>query len=120
MSKSPKDILKTITQIKINGSLWLEADGNHFFGPGPVELLDLIEKTGSISEAAKEMKMSYKKAWELVNKLNAQTTAPVVVPRVGGEKGGGSTITDEARMLIKYHQRLRERFATFLADETNR
>ena len=118
MDKLPKDILKQEPAIKVNGSLWLEADGKRFFGPGPVELLERIAETGSISEAARRMKMSYKKAWELVNTLNAQSVNPVVVPRTGGEHGGGSIVTDEARELIEYHRELRKRFAAFLAEET--
>ena len=120
MEKRVKNIFKQNITIKVNGSLWLESADQHFFGPGPVELLERIAETGSISEAAKAMKMSYKKAWELVNTLNTQTVNPVVIPRTGGEKGGGSTITDEAMELIKYHRRLRERFAAFLAAETER
>jgi len=118
--KSIKGILKQQPGIKVSGSLWLEAGGKPFFGPGPVELLEGIAETGSISEAAKKMRMSYKKAWELVNTLNEQAINPLVIPRTGGEKGGGSTITDEARELIKYHRELRERFAAFLAAETEK
>jgi len=118
MDASIKSILKNIQSIKVNGSLWLESADGHFFGPGPVELLERIADTGSISEAAKQMKMSYKKAWELVNRLNAETNKPVVIPKAGGEKGGGSTITEEAMELIKYHRQLRVRFAAFLDEET--
>jgi molybdate transport system regulatory protein len=120
MDKTIKTILKGELDIKVNGSLWLQSDGKHFFGPGPVELLERIAETGSISEAAKGMSMSYKKAWELINTLNMQTVTPVVIPRTGGEKGGGSTITDEARELISYHHELRQRFAAFLEEETKR
>lgn len=118
MAKSIKDILKKELEIKVNGSLWLEADGERFLGPGPIELLQRIADTGSISSAAKEMKMSYKKAWELIHHLNAHTAAPVVLLQTGGEKGGGSTITDEAMELIKYHRRLRKRFEAFLEKES--
>jgi len=118
MPSSIKDILKEEPAVKVNGSLWLESGGKRFFGPGPVELLERIAETGSISEAAKAMKMSYKKAWELVNALNERSTKPLVIPRTGGEHGGGSTITDDARELISYHRDLRQRFAAFLAEET--
>lgn len=120
MNKKIKAILKEDISVKVNGSLWLESEGKHFFGPGPVELLERIAETGSISEAAKQMQMSYKKAWELVNALNTQTQSPVVIPRTGGEKGGGSTITGEAKELISYHRDLRKRFAAFLEEETQR
>lgn len=120
MDKTIKTILKGDLDIKVNGSLWLQSDGKHFFGPGPVELLERISETGSISEAAKGMNMSYKKAWELINTLNMQTVNPVVIPRTGGEKGGGSTITEEAMELIGYHREMRKRFAAFLEEETRR
>jgi molybdate transport system regulatory protein len=118
MDTSIKNILKNNHTIKVNGSLWLESADGHFFGPGPVELLERIAETGSINMAAKEMNMSYKKAWALVNALNAQTSTPVVIPQTGGKKGGGSTVTGEAMEMIKYHRLLRQRFADFLEKET--
>ncbi len=120
MANSIKNILKNNHSVKVNGSLWLESADGHFFGPGPVELLELIAETGSINMAAKAMNMSYKKAWALVNVLNTQTSTPVVIPQTGGKKGGGSTITREAMELVKYHRLLRERFKDFLENETQR
>lgn len=120
MAKGIKNILKKNISVKVTGSLWLESRNGAFFGPGPVELLERIADTGSINKAAKEMKMSYKKAWELVSVLNAQAASPVVIAQSGGEKGGGSTITEEAMELIKYHRQLRERFKVFLEKETQR
>src|SRR5580658_3120367 len=106
MTKSVKHILKKDILIKVNGRIWLESDEERFFGPGPLELLEQIADTGSISNAAKAMKMSYKKAWELINHLNTQTDIPVVIPHAGGEKGGGSTLTPEALELISYYKAL--------------
>ena len=118
MDKSIKDILRKDLAAKVNGSLWLEAGGERFFGPGPVELLERIAETGSISAAAKAMSMSYKKAWALINHLNAQTAIPMVIAQIGGEKGGGSVVTPEAIELISYHRALRKRFIDFLEKET--
>lgn len=120
MANSIKHILKKELDIKVGGKIWLESAGERFFGPGPLELLEKIEETGSISHAAKAMNMSYKKAWELINHLNDQTNSPVVVPQAGGEKGGGSTLTPEGLELIKYYQALRKRFKTFLAEESDK
>lgn len=120
MANSIKHILKKELDIKVGGKIWLESTGERFFGPGPLELLEKIEETGSISHAAKAMNMSYKKAWELINHLNNQTNFPVVVPQAGGEKGGGSTLTPEGVELIKYYQALRKRFKTFLTEESER
>jgi len=118
MAKSIKHILKKELNIKVGGKLWLESEGERFFGPGPMELLEKIEETGSISNAAKAMNMSYKKAWELINHLNGQTNSPVVIPQTGGEKGGGSTLTPEGLELIQYYKALRKRFKTFLENES--
>jgi molybdate transport system regulatory protein len=118
MTRSIQHIIKKEATYKVNGSLWVEMEGERFFGPGRVELLERIEETGSISQAAKQMRMSYKKAWEMITALNTQTERPLVHLQTGGEKGGGSTITDEARELIAFHRQLRERFAAFLEKET--
>lgn len=114
-----RDIL-TNGEFRVNGSLWLEGNGTRFFGPGPVELLQLIEETGSINQAAKKMGMSYKKAWEIVNRLNEIVGSPMVITATGGEKGGGSSLSDEAKELIEWYVSLRERFKLFMKDETEK
>ncbi|MBO9561673.1 MAG: LysR family transcriptional regulator [Niastella sp.] len=117
MKKSVKHIFKK-GKYKVNGSLWIEGDGTRFWGPGPVELLGHIDATGSINQAAQKMGMSYKKAWEIVNRLNGMATNPMVITATGGEKGGGSSISAEAKEMIAYHKGLRERFKQFLEEET--
>ncbi len=112
-----RDIL-TNGEFRVNGSLWLEGNGTRFFGPGPVELLQLIEETGSINQAAKKMGMSYKKAWEIVNRLNEIVGSPLVITATGGEKGGGSSLSDEAKQLIEWYVSLRERFKQFMVQES--
>ena len=113
-----KSLLNSDAAYKISGKLWIECNGKKFFGPGPVELLTYIEQTGSINKAAKEMNMSYKQAWEIINVLNELAAHPLVITQSGGEKGGGSVITEEAKRLIDYHKQLRERFDAFLEKET--
>ena len=120
MARSIKRFLKKGFNFQVTGSLWIECEGERFLGPGKVELLERIADTGSINKAAKQMGMSYKKAWGMVKILNRQTAKPFVIVQTGGEKGGGSTLTEEAWQLIKYHRLLRERFTGFLKKETNR
>jgi len=117
-SSSKSSVLQKNAVYKVTGSLWIECNGERFFGPGRVELLERIDATGSINKAARQMGMSYKKAWEMINALNSQTSRPFVITQTGGEKGGGSVITDEAKELITYHKQLRKRFAEFLEKET--
>jgi molybdate transport system regulatory protein len=118
MANSLKNILKKNLSFKVNGSLWLECGGKKYFGPGPMELLEKIAKTGSINKAARQMGMSYKKAWEIINRLNKNAALPLVKTQSGGEKGGGSVISLEAKQLIAYHIKLRKKFLTFLEKQT--
>jgi molybdate transport system regulatory protein len=121
MANSISNILKrNKSEYKVSGSLWIEYERERFFGPGRVELLRRIEQTGSINKAAKAMKMSYKKAWEMIDTLNRQAAIPMVIVKTGGEHGGGSQITKEARDLIRYHDALRRRFVAFLEKETRK
>lgn len=117
MEKKVKKLLKE-GDFRVNGSLWVEGDSQRFFGPGPVELLELIGKTGSISKAAKAMGMSYKKAWDIVTRINGMAAEPFVTTSIGGEDGGGSTISAEAKEMITWYRELRERFRLFLEKES--
>jgi molybdate transport system regulatory protein len=120
MKKTLTQVLKKKGNFRVNGSLWIEGNGKSFLGPGPVELLQYIDETGSINKAAMKMKMSYKKALGLIHALNEQADSPVVLVQSGGDNGGGSVITDAAKEMIKYHIGLRKRFKTFLETETKK
>lgn len=73
-------------------------------GPGKAELLSLIHQFGSISAAAKQMKMSYRRAWELVEVMNQSFDQPLVSSSVGGTHGGGATLTEFGHQVLKtYH-----------------
>ncbi|MFH1603649.1 MAG: winged helix-turn-helix domain-containing protein [Pseudomonadota bacterium] len=63
-------------------------------GPGKADLLDAIGRTGSISAAGREMGMSYRRAWMLVDALNASFAKPLVATATGGQRGGGAQLTD--------------------------
>jgi molybdate transport system regulatory protein len=85
---------------------WIDIDGVRFFGPGRAELLSLIDKSGSIVKAAKAMGMSYKKAWDMVDEMNTRGKKPLVVARKGGDKGGGTELTDTGRKMIARYEKL--------------
>jgi molybdate transport system regulatory protein len=67
---------------------WIDVDGEKFFGPGPAELLQLVEETGSIASAAKSMGMSYKKAWGIITNMNTKSLKPLVISHKGGKIAG--------------------------------
>lgn len=62
-------------------------------GPGKADLLDAIAATGSISQAAKQLGMSYRRAWLLVDTMNQCFSTPLVATKTGGAQGGGTQLT---------------------------
>jgi molybdate transport system regulatory protein len=76
----------------------LEADGR--IGPGKVELLENIAAYGSISAGARQMGMSYKHAWVLVEDMNRLFGKPVVAATRGGQRGGGSELTPVGLAIV--------------------
>jgi molybdate transport system regulatory protein len=86
-------------------------------GPGKVWLLEAIAQTGSLSAAAAELGMSYKRAWLLLQSLNDLFDAPLAVMTKGGRGGGGSaTVTDRGRQVIAAFRNA-ERKATLAATQ---
>lgn len=69
-------------------------------GPGKADLLERITETGSIAAAGREMGMSYKRAWQLVETMNAMFRAPVVESTRGGSKGGGAVVTATGHAVL--------------------
>jgi molybdate transport system regulatory protein len=74
------------------------------FGPGKAQLLRAILELGSISAAAKTMKMSYKRAWDLVAEMNEAFQEPLVVTKIGGNHGGGAEVTPFGRQILSVYQ----------------
>lgn len=97
---------------------WIDVDGVKFFGPGPAELLELIEEVGSIAKAEKKMGMSYKKAWDLVDKLNESGRKPYVISRKGGEKGGGAELTETGKKVVSKYRSLTAKLNAIVKRDT--
>ena len=73
-------------------------------GPGKAELLEGIRDTGSIAAAGRRMGMSYKRAWALVEEMNAAFRAPLVSSARGGAGGGGAQLTPEGREVLEAYR----------------
>ena len=73
-------------------------------GPGKIALLETIDRTGSLSQAARDLGMSYRRAWQLLSSLNTSFREPVVVTATGGRGGGGARITPFGRELINRYR----------------
>ena len=86
--------------------LRMDIGGTARLGPGKIELLEAIRDTGSISAAGRRMKMSYKRAWLLVDSLNQAFQHPVVLAQHGGKAGGGAALTPFGAELVARYRRV--------------
>jgi molybdate transport system regulatory protein len=75
-------------------------------GPGKARLLESIRDTGSISAAAREMGMSYKRAWLLLDSINQAFDEPAVIAVSGGQRGGGAALTTLGSELLTRYRRI--------------
>ena len=86
-------------------------------GPGKADLLDAIARSGSISAAARDMGMSYRRAWMLVETMNQSFKDPLVATAAGGKGGGGAKITENGRDVLRRYREMEEKAALSVQDE---
>lgn len=86
--------------------VWAERNGQALLGPGRVELLEGIDRWHSISAAARQMGMSYRHAWLLVQSANEAAGEPLVVTATGGTHGGGARLTEQGRWAVAAYREL--------------
>ena len=89
-------------------------------GPGKAKLLESIRDTGSISAAAREMGMSYKRAWQLLDSLNTAFEPAVVMTTLGGPGGGGARLTDFGHELLERYRRMERQAQAMVGEDLER
>jgi len=94
--------------MKFGYKLWLEESNKKIFGQGPMELLKKIDELGSLRKASIHMNMSYSKAWNLIKDLEDSLSLEILDKKIGGQQGGGSSLTEEARNLIDAYSNFSE------------
>lgn len=92
-------------------------DSGLVIGPGKVDLLEHVRDTGSISAAGRRMKMSYRRAWDLVDAMNQHFDTPVVETSKGGAGGGGARLTAMGEEVIARYRRIQAQAAEALDAE---
>jgi molybdate transport system regulatory protein len=88
-----------------------------YLGPGKIALMELISKYGSISAAGKDMGMSYRRAWLLVDEINQIFREPLVEKKMGGSGGGGARLTKLGRDIVGRYRAIEGAAATASAAE---
>ncbi|MFV0237858.1 MAG: winged helix-turn-helix domain-containing protein [Flavobacteriales bacterium] len=104
-------------KFKVKSRIWIESEEGVFLGEGRIHLLRLVDELGSISKAAKELKMSYKKAWFLLDSMNKQAPMLILMKKTGGKNGGGAELTKYGKKIIHDFEQLNSSCWGFLEDE---
>ncbi|WP_036171373.1 TOBE domain-containing protein [Massilia sp. 9096] len=106
--------------IALQGTVWMTVGGENFGGPGRVELLARIAETGSISQAAKAIGMSYKGAWDAIDAMNNLAGEALVERLTGGKGGGGTRLTARGEQLVRNFRLIDQVHRDFVAQLNQR
>ncbi len=96
MAKPPQIVVRFRVDLSHNCSI----------GIGKIELLEAIMRSGSISKAAREVGMSYRRAWLLVEDMKVNLDEAVVESSTGGARGGGARVTAFGKQMLASYRRL--------------
>jgi len=94
--------------VRVQFRLRFMLDDSIALGPGKIALLESIEKTGSISAAARDHEMSYRRAWLLIEQMNACFDQALVTTATGGRGGGGASLSELGQDLVRLYREAEE------------
>ncbi len=101
--------------MEVQGNVWLTVGGEKLGGPDRLALLAAIAEHGSITAAAKAVKMSYKGAWDAIDAMNNLAGEPLVERLAGGKGGGGTRLTQRGAQLVDNFRKIDEAHRQFVA-----
>jgi molybdate transport system regulatory protein len=104
--KSPK--------LEVHGRFWVERGHHAFIGRGRIDLLEKINASHSIAEAARQLGMSYKTAWDMISAMNNLADHPLVVRVKGGRQGGGTVLTEYGQQVIVNYRAMEQEYGAML------
>lgn len=93
-------------KMKIRSKIWLDIDGQPVFSEGREALLKAIDRYGSINQAAKNIGITYRRAWSYIKAMEERMGVVFVERHVGGRRGGGAKLTSAARDFLHKYGRL--------------
>ena len=103
---------KKSAEFRLRARLRVERGEEIALGPGKVELLEHIARTGSIAEAAKRMEMSYMRAWTLVKTMERCFRKPLLEATRGGRERGGTRLTETGEKALALYRQMEEQNQT--------
>lgn len=103
--------------MQVRSKLWIEVNGEPVFGRGRRFLLEAIDKHGSINQAAREINISYRKAWGYIAAMEERLGIRLVESQTGGKNGGGTVLTTEGRDFIQRYGNMEEGIREIVDDK---
>jgi molybdate transport system regulatory protein len=97
-----------MTSMRVRSKVWLEVDGEPFLGDGRYRLLRAVERSGSINAAARDLGISYRKAWAQLAAMEGHAPFPLLERRTGGKAGGATILTEATLRLLDAFGSLRD------------
>jgi molybdate transport system regulatory protein len=102
---------------QVKYKMWIEADGASFLGSGRIRLLKSVDQLGSLSKAAAQLNISYKKAWDLIKSVNDAAQEPVTITETGGSGGGGMKLTPYGQKIIEQFEQVKAKANDFIDEQ---
>lgn len=102
-------------QFEVSGTVSFKKTDMEFLGNERIALLEMIDEYGSINKAAKAVGISYKTAWDAVSTINNLSEKPLFLRMTGGKSGGGTTLTEHGKEIIRQYRIIQEQHEKFLS-----
>lgn len=103
--------------MKLRAKIWIERGGEHLFGRGRAELLEAVQREGSIQAAAEKMGVSYRHAWTMLKTSEQRWGKKLVETTRGGTGGGGARVTEAGRRLLDAFRRIESRLEELIKEQ---
>lgn len=97
---------RSADRMKLRGRLWIEIGGSAALTEAGADLLEQIAVCGSLSEGARRLRFSYRRAWLLIDAMNRHWPRPLVHTATGGKRGGGTRVTEYGRTILAAYRDL--------------
>jgi len=102
----------------LRGRVWIDIGNVAAITEAGADLLEQIEATGSLSEAARRLRFSYRRAWMLLDAMNRRWPGALVTTAIGGKRGGGAKLTPRGRAVLSAYRDLQVQLETMLDHAT--
>ena len=110
--------MRDMSELKPRIKLWIQSGEEPIAGEGRIELLLMVEREKSLNRAANKFGMSYRHAWGIIRELERKLGFKVVRSARGGERGGGTSLTEEGRALAREYERMSEALNEIVKEKT--